>query len=598
MHSIGSLAAGAHHHAPTRACRSRKSRDKTQSRFEEKSKQSGLSIGAGAGAGMGQDSGSASSVTQAAISGIAGNQDARTGDAETGIAPIFDQERVKAEVSAQVAITAAFGQQASKAVGDYATRQLQQASGLREQASAEPDAARRAELIAQADLLESNWGDNGTLRLLAHTTIGALTGGAAGAAGAAAGTISAPLVANALNEAGVQGPLADLITAAASTAVGAGVGGAAGATAAYNEVQNNFLTHAEASRRLKLQSELLACSDAACRQDKQTEIDRLNRLDLWRDQQIDQACNSPISAACQSWTAAIQVASKSYEGQFGNLVDKAERASVQNQAFKYQQAVNNPFMHGVGKGLLKLTPPGLLVGAAGGVAMTVQAIAENGLSQTLIDGVNAIAGLPADLKARLNSPDPTVRGEAVVDVISLGFGTAAATAAGTKIALTTFQKAQVAKAVAEAEAKAVALAKIENNVRVDDGQQYDQFRNASNDGWDWQKHAPNSGAVPGTLQTIKLDVGMSLDRYGSRYGEFMSPAATPLEQRALPPGKAADQYERYMVVKPLNVDQEQIAPAFGQVGGGVQLRARIAEVPGDYASIEQLIQHGYLKVKP
>ncbi len=320
-------------------------------------------------------------------------------------------------------------------------------------------------MIAQAEQLESHWGDNGTLRLLAHTTIGALTGGTAGAAGAAAGTLSAPVVANAQHEAGIEGPLADLITASASTAVGAGVGGASGATAAFNEVQNNFLTHAEASRRLKLKDEVLACSDDACRQDKQAEIVRLNRLDVWRDQQIEQACNSPASAACQSWTAAIQVASKSYQGQLGNFVDKAERASVQNQAFKYQQAVNNPFMNGVGKGLLRLTPPGLVVGAAGGVAMTVQAIAENGLSQTLIDSVNAIAGIPSDLKARLNNPDPTIRGEAMVDVISLGFGTAAVTATGTKVALTAVQKAQVAKAVAEAETEAYRIA---NNAYRDD----------------------------------------------------------------------------------------------------------------------------------
>ena len=418
-------------------------------------------------AGIGEDSGSASSTTEAAISGIAGNTQARTGDAEAGIAPIFDRERVQREIDAHVKISAEFGKQASQAIGDYSTKQMKEAGKLREQASTEPNPIRKADLIAQADLLESNWGDSGTLRLLAHTTIGALTGGAAGAAGAAAGTLSAPIVANALNEAGVQGPLADLITAAASVTVGAGVGGTAGATAAYNEVQNNFLTHAEASRRLKLQGELLACSDAACRQEKQTEIDRLNRLDSWRDQQIDLACKSPSSAACQSWTAAIQVASKSYEGQIGNLVDKAERASVQNQAFKYQQAVNNPFMHGVGKGLLKLTPPGLLIGAAGGVAMTVQAIAENGLSQTLIDGVNAIADLPADLKARLNSPDPTVRGEALVDVITLGSGAAAVVAGGTKVTINAVQRAQVAKVVADAEASAVAKAKIDNNFFAD-----------------------------------------------------------------------------------------------------------------------------------
>jgi hypothetical protein len=39
----------------------------------------------GTGAGWGKDSGQASSVTQSAISGMAGNTAARTGDAETGI---------------------------------------------------------------------------------------------------------------------------------------------------------------------------------------------------------------------------------------------------------------------------------------------------------------------------------------------------------------------------------------------------------------------------------------------------------------------------------------------------------------------------------
>jgi hypothetical protein len=301
------------------------------------------------------------------------------------------------------------------------------------------------------------------LRLLAHTTIGALTGGTAGAAGAAAGTLTAPFVANALQEAGIEGPLEEAITAAASTAMGAATGGMSGAAAAFNEVQNNFLTHAEASRRLKLQGDLLTCNDTVCRQQIQAEISHLNRLDVWRDQQIDQACQSPASAACQSWTAAIQFASKSYTGQFGNLVDTAERASVQSQAFKYQQAVDNPFLHGVGKGLLKISPPGMLVGAVGGIAMTVQAIAENGMQQTLIDSTNAITGLPADLSARLNSTDPSVRGEALVDLITLGSGVTAMTTGGAKVTVSAVKRAQVAKAVAEAEAKAKNQARIDNN---------------------------------------------------------------------------------------------------------------------------------------
>ncbi|WP_332744643.1 DUF6862 domain-containing protein [Hydrogenophaga sp.] len=437
--------------------------DQSTARTAEEKKSAAAPTGPGGSAGIGSDKGSASSVTASAISGIAGDQGARTGDAERGIAPIFNRERVKDEVNAQIAITAEFGKQASKAVGDYATTQLKQAGDLREQANGESDPDRRTELIAQAEQLEANWGDSGTLRLLAHTTIGALTGGAAGATGAAAGTLTAPAVANALQEAGIEGPLKDVITAAASTALGAGAGGISGATTAFNEVQNNFLTHAEASRRLKLQGDLLACNDAACRQQMQAEINHLNRLDVWRDQQIDQACQSPASAACQSWTAAIQFASKSYTGQFGNLVDTAERASVQSQAFKYQQAVDNPFLHGAGKGLLKISPPGMLVGAVGGIAMTVQAIAENGLAQTLIDNVNAIANLPADLNARLNSPDPSVRGEALVDLITLGSGMTAVTTGGVKVTIDAVKRAQVTKAVAEAEAKAKDQARIDNN---------------------------------------------------------------------------------------------------------------------------------------
>ncbi|MEN5182088.1 hypothetical protein ABE501_20230 [Comamonas testosteroni] len=50
-------------------------------------------------AGVGRDNGSASSTTQAGISGIAGNTSARTGDKETGLKPIFDKECYRSEFS-------------------------------------------------------------------------------------------------------------------------------------------------------------------------------------------------------------------------------------------------------------------------------------------------------------------------------------------------------------------------------------------------------------------------------------------------------------------------------------------------------------------
>lgn len=71
------------------------------------------------GAGIGKDSGHAESTTTSGISAIAGNKDVRSGDPETGIAKIFDADKVQKEINAQVQITQAFSQQASKAVADY-----------------------------------------------------------------------------------------------------------------------------------------------------------------------------------------------------------------------------------------------------------------------------------------------------------------------------------------------------------------------------------------------------------------------------------------------------------------------------------------------
>ncbi len=224
---------------------------------------SGASVSAGIGngkptgsAGIGSDQGSASSTTRAAISGIAGHTDARTGDAETGLAPIFDKDRVKEEVGAQVAITAAFGSQASKAIGDYAAGQERQARSLRAQADAETDPDVQARLRAEADQIDADWGPQGVKRLLAHAVVGGLTGGAAGAAGAASGTLVAPAVAEALTSAGIDPLLADALTALASTAAGAAVGGTAGGAAAFNEVTNNYLSHDE---RIRLQRAERAC---------------------------------------------------------------------------------------------------------------------------------------------------------------------------------------------------------------------------------------------------------------------------------------------------------------------------------------------------
>jgi filamentous hemagglutinin len=71
------------------------------------------------GVGLGRDSSSASSTTQAGISGLAGNAQARTSDAPTGIGPIFDVDKVRREIAAQVQITQEFNKQAGRVIDSY-----------------------------------------------------------------------------------------------------------------------------------------------------------------------------------------------------------------------------------------------------------------------------------------------------------------------------------------------------------------------------------------------------------------------------------------------------------------------------------------------
>jgi filamentous hemagglutinin family protein len=189
----------------------------------------------GGSAGAGQDSGSANSTTRAAVSGIAGNKNARTGDAETGIQKIFDQTAVTKDINAQVAITQEFGKQAPKAVAEYAQ------SKFKELEKTNPEEAKK-------------WAEGGIYRVALHTTLGALTGGASGAAGAATIASAAPLMdqlqgqlAATLEKAGlsqdVAAGISKTIAQTTALAVGTAVGGVQGGTMALNVDANNRQLH-------------------------------------------------------------------------------------------------------------------------------------------------------------------------------------------------------------------------------------------------------------------------------------------------------------------------------------------------------------------
>lgn len=209
----------------------------------------GKLIPGGTSAGLGQDSGKAGSTTLAGISGMAGNTAVRSGDRETGIQKIYDQQQVQKEIEAQVKITQQFGQLAPKAAADFATSQ---SKALKDQAGQESEAVKRSALYAEARL----WDEGGAYRVALHAAIGGLAGGASGALGAGAVASAAPLinelqdsVTRALMAAGASDAVAraagQLVALGTATGLGAAVSGGttAGAVSGLNVDANNRQLH-------------------------------------------------------------------------------------------------------------------------------------------------------------------------------------------------------------------------------------------------------------------------------------------------------------------------------------------------------------------
>lgn len=108
-------------------------------------------------------------------------------------------------------------------------------------------------------------------------------------------------------------------------------------------------------------------------------------------------------------------------------------------------------------------------------------------------------------------------------------------------------------------------------------------------------------AIPGTvIPHADLAAGTELGRFGPPSGSYLAPEGTPFAHLSLPPESASGPYFRYAVDDPTmlppgwQIEQSRAAPWFHQPGGGTQYR--IIAPPGERASIEILIQRGYLKV--
>jgi filamentous hemagglutinin len=134
-----------------------------QASYEAKSVSVGLGAGAlpgksasagMSGVGFGSDSGNVASTSTAGISGVAGNTQVRTGDASTSLKTIFDADKVKKEIEAQVTITQEFGKQAGKAITDYTNGQRKTLQEQAKNASTPEDKAKAEQAIKDVNMQE------------------------------------------------------------------------------------------------------------------------------------------------------------------------------------------------------------------------------------------------------------------------------------------------------------------------------------------------------------------------------------------------------------------------------------------------------------
>ncbi len=169
-----------------------------------------------------------------------------TGDSASGLEKTWNGQQLLQAQTANAQIIATFGQQASKAIGDYAAQKLQEAQAAQDQAGIDA------------------WKEGGTARIALHALIGGLTGGVQGALGAGAASAAAPAIEqlqeqfqSALQNAGLgentAKTLASLTGGATAATIGAAASGgtAAGAAGGFNADMNNRQLHPNERKRIK-----------------------------------------------------------------------------------------------------------------------------------------------------------------------------------------------------------------------------------------------------------------------------------------------------------------------------------------------------------
>jgi filamentous hemagglutinin len=270
--------------------------------------------------GIGKVSGSQASVTRSGVSeGVltvadqhAGpalanlNRDVTTGkDSAGALTKGWNGAQALDEVGAQMQITSAAIPRLAKEIGDYAATKV-------------------AELNAQGKTEEAGkWAEGGIYRVAAHAALGALGGGPEGALGAGSSAAAAPIIANAIKDAGLPEVAREAAITALGAAVGAVTGGTAGAVTGANQIANNYLKQhgvgIKKSEQAQFDYAVAACNNgdqSACER-----RDRLIALSQQRDQMITNVCASGSVGDCNALiSAATSAGNKTIFGSDGKAV--------------------------------------------------------------------------------------------------------------------------------------------------------------------------------------------------------------------------------------------------------------------------------------
>ncbi len=315
--------------------------------------------------GFGQTDGQASSTTVAAISGLAGNSAARTGDAATGIAPIFNKDEVRQEVNAQIGITQEAGKRMPKLIAD---EMGQKSKALETQAKTEADPDKQAALLAEA----ARYAEGGLYRIAVHTALGALGGGADGALGAAASSAAAPTLGDlqsqlqtALQGAGMSAEasqqVASLSTGALAATLGGATGGAAGAATAFNADMNNRALHPTEAKLIKDNAKRFASQLYGTEQPSAAQIEAAQALLANTAQnQLDnnQGVTVPYSEAANAFLQTLKI---EYHQAIGTLIlpgTSGQPTGAQQLFFANTEQKNQPWLN---QGLADPAITGLIV---------------------------------------------------------------------------------------------------------------------------------------------------------------------------------------------------------------------------------------------